>query len=564
MKKRIYRSMAGLTLVSLLLFGALLALLFYDTTARTITHDVQEKAALLQSVADGQGENLLRIAQMDDPLVDVRMTLLSKEGAVLHDNASESAALVSHASREEFQEAVALGIGESTRFSSTLGSLMYYYALRLPSGEVLRLAKPIASIQGVLWGMLPLMGLMLLLVFLLDNLAATRLTRSILRPLQQYNPDGSDALYDELSPFLRTIAKQQQHIHAQDDTLARHSDTIRSIVASMQEGFLLLDPQGRVLMANPSGLHLLQAKGPGEGKNILELLRDLDLLRHARGALAGERRERVFALGTRTLRVLCSPAPSGGAMLLLMDITEQSQAEKARVEFSANVSHELKTPLTSIRGYAEMLRNGICAPEDTARFGGKIEDEAKRLYALVEDIMKLSEMDEALAPPEREPVEALAVAQEVLASLALEAQEKGISLAAEGDPLPLSFNRVMLYEMVYNLVDNGIKYNKPGGRVTVSLAREGGQGLITVADTGVGIPTEHQEHIFERFYRADKSRSKKNGGTGLGLAIVKHITLLHGGTVQVKSQEGLGTEIRLAFPMERYNTEGGRTASGGL
>ncbi len=546
MKKRIYRSMALLSLAGLLIFGILVSLLFYQVTAQTAIHDVQEKASLLSTVTDDGEDSLTRIAPMGDPAVDVRVTLLSPSGDVLFDNAT-SAPLENHASREEYQEAMALGVGESQRFSSTLGALMYYYALRLPDGNVLRLAKPIARIVDILWRMAPLLAMILLAVFGLSNIAATRLARRIIQPLQQEGLDGADPVYDELSPLIRTIAKQKQRLSDQDDSLARQVDTLRTIVSAMQEGFILLDSRGKALMVSPSALALLGVPPGAEGRSIIELVRHLELLEHVKAALAGDRREATFSLGRRSLRGIFSPMPEGGAMILLMDITRQLQAEKTRQEFSANVSHELKTPLTSIRGYAEMLHQGLSAPQDVVRFAGKIEEEAKRLYALVEDVMKLSEMDEATAIPERTAVDVAHTAQEVLEALSARARECNVSVVCTG-ALTLPFQPAMLHEMLYNLVDNGIKYNKPGGEVRVALSKGPGGATVTVTDTGMGIAPEHLDHIFERFYRVDKSRSKKSGGTGLGLAIVKHIALLHGGTVSIQSQEGQGTTITFSFP----------------
>ena len=548
-KKRIYRYMVALTLACLLAFAALCTLLMYGLLRDMVIGDVKEKAELLTAIAGAEPEGLSRVFALNTAAADIRVTVISLEGEVLFDSFAASEGLENHADREEFQEAERLGLGESTRFSRTQGTLTYYYALRLPNQSVLRLSKDIASIRDVLLRTLPVLSLLLLSVFVLGNVLANRLTRSVLRPIHEMDPERDLAVYDELSPFVRTIAHQKENLALQQQDLNRRVALIHSIADNMREGLVLLDHRGNIVMANHSAQNLFSAPKDMVGCHVVELVRNVDILENAKAALAGEARECRLTFSEQVFHVFFSPSPDSGAMLILVDVTEKAKAEKVRAEFSANVSHELKTPLTSIYGYAQMLHQGMVAPEDTRRFAGVIETESRRLIQLVEDIMKLSQLDEKDRKPRMEPVDLLKVAKEVAFALKAKGQAQGITVDVSGQAPVISANQAMMYEMLFNLVDNAIKYNLPGGSVRVEIFAKDDQARIEVSDTGMGIAPEDQPRIFERFYRADKSRSKKVDGTGLGLAIVKHVVLIHGGTVDVSSREGKGTRIAVTLPI---------------
>ena len=550
MKRRIYRHMLCLTLLCLTLLAGLMTWFFAGLTLDTARADVREKAVLLAAAAQGEADVPAYLAALAGSLPDERLTLIAPDGDVRYDSAA-AGHLENHARRAEFQQAAQLGMGEATRFSDTLGTLTTYHALRLPDGSVLRLARTVANIRSVLWRALPVLALLLLAVSVLGNVLAARLTRAIVRPIQAMAPDADAAVYDELTPLVRTIAQQKQSLADQEGDLTRRAQMIEAIADSMREGLVLLDENGTVVMANPCARLLLGAPSSVAGQNLLALTRDLTLVEGAKAALDGQRAARAFPQGERTLQVFFAPAPDRGAMLLLLDITEKAQAEAARAAFSANVSHELKTPLTSIYGYAELLRSDMVPASDVAACAGKIEAEAQRLIGLIEDILKLSKLDEGgVRVQDGTEMNLLALAEEVADDYAAHAEAQGVSLVVEGTPVLLRGERAMLRELLCNLIDNAIKYNRPNGQVTVCVEARAEDALLQVCDTGIGIPAVHQTRIFERFYRVDPSRSQKVAGTGLGLAIVKHIALAHSGTVSVASREGAGTTITVTLPRE--------------
>ncbi len=549
MKKRIYGYMIVLTLACLIAYAAFSTLYMYSLTRDTVIRDVKEKADLLTAITGDEPGEIARVPQLNTANVDIRVTLISPDGRVLFDNFAAPAEMENHAAREEFREAERIGVGESTRYSSTQGTYIYYYAQSLPDRSVLRLSKTIASVRGVLLDALPILVLLLLFVFVLGNVLANRLTRSILRPIREMDPERDTAVYDELSPLVRTIEHQKESMALQRQDLNRRVALIHSITSSMREGLVLLDDGGVILMANPSAQTLFGASTDMVGRNLVELVRNMEILESAKAALTGTRRDFRLPLSGRVFQVFCSPSPDRGAMLIFVDVTEQAMAEKVRAEFSANVSHELKTPLTSIYASAQMMHAGTVKQEDTQRFAGIIEAEAFRLTQLIEDILKLSKLDESVTVTERESVDLTEVAEAVIQSLDSKARALQITVAVAGHAPMVQANRAMMHELLFNLTDNAIKYNRPSGSVRVEILEKGGAVLIEVSDTGIGIPQEDTQRVFERFYRVDKSHSRKVEGTGLGLAIAKHIALIHGGTIDVWSREGQGTKVTVAIPL---------------
>jgi two-component system phosphate regulon sensor histidine kinase PhoR len=494
------------------------------------------------------------------PPLASRITVITARGAVLFDNEYDAATMENHADRPEVRAALAEGTGEYTRFSRTLERQTYYRTQRLRDGSVLRIAIRTDSIAASAFALLPLTAAIVLGVAIGALLTASRLTRRIVRPINTLNLETPEdnAVYDELGPLLFRIKAQNDQIAAQMEALRKKQLEVEAVTANMREGLVLLDREGRILSCNTSArtlLHIPAAEPPAtpraERRNALELRRDAPFRLALDTALRGEGAECLLTAESSRLRLMASPVLDGGnvlgAALLLLDVTEQEDRERLRREFSANVSHELKTPLTVISGYAEILSKGLVKPADIADAGGAIHREARRLLCLINDILQLSRLDEGVPELERAPVNLLTLARAVKERALPAAQSRHIRITVEGDEALVTGIPQTLHEMVYNLVDNGIKYNKDHGEVTITVAQEAGRALLCVADTGIGIPPAEQERVFERFYRVDKSRNSGTGGTGLGLSIVKHGAHLHGADLKLESGAE-GTRIRLAFP----------------
>ena len=536
MKKRIFRSMLSLIIISLIACSAALCAVFYMQLSSSVQSEVRERAAMLGETVNATNYDSLAFS-------DMRVTVVAADGTVLHDNDRNAAVLTNHADREEIMEAFDSGIGESLRFSATLGQETYYYAIRLRDGSVLRLAKTTNSIWGMFGKAIPAVSIVILVMFTIGYFFAEGLTKRIVNPINKVDLEEKlTVLYDELAPFVQTISQQRVRISQQIADSQGRSDTITAIMDSMKEGVILVDKLGVILSVNKSAANIFDVNGIADGKNILEILRDVQLNEAMRSALAGVRGEMNLLHSDKTYSVYFSPVTDSGAIILFLDITEKSMSEKLRREFSANVSHELKTPLTTIYGNVEMLESGMVKDEDKSQFYAKIKDEAARLIALIEDIIMLSQLDENSGEIGAEEFELAEAAEEVVRSLALKAEEKNLQLTVLGGGI-LSASRSQIIELFYNLIDNAIKYNIPGGSVKVEVSVIQNHAKITVVDTGIGIPQEAQGRVFERFYRVDKSRSKKTGGTGLGLAIVKHIVMAYNGSIDLQSSVGEGTSI---------------------
>ncbi|MDR0651697.1 MAG: PAS domain-containing protein [Synergistaceae bacterium] len=553
MKKRIYASMLLLAVSSVLVASLANCYVFYSQVAYLARAEVRERVGMFKNAspeAVASAFPLTNSAARDD----LRVSIIDPDGTVKYDNTVRAETLPNHSDRDEIRDALESGIGESKRFSATLREETYYYAVRLPDGSVLRAAKTTRSIFSMFGRALPVVICIVLATVVAGNHIAGKLTNRIVEPINNTQADTiMTPPYDELAPFVRTIAQQRKCIVAQLEDLQSKTDTIDAIMDNMKEGMVLVDSRGIIISANKSVLRIFEADAPEMtnismvGKNILELLRDIDLLKNMRDALAGQSREMDMERSGQTYRVYFSSVASSGVIILFLNTTERVNTEKMRREFSANVSHELKTPLTSISGYAEMLANGMAKDGERISFAEKIKDEAARMIALVEDIMMLSEMDEGRSPQALEDVDMAAVAGDAADALALKARENGITVEVIGKDVFLKANRAMIYEMFHNLIDNAVKYNKPGGSVKVSVAKDGGHTVISVSDTGIGIPEEARDSVFERFYRVDKSRSRKTGGTGLGLAIVKHIAMAFGAKITLASRLGEGTTVTMRF-----------------
>lgn len=550
MTKRIFRAtllvgvavlIASLTLV----MGAL-----YSYFGRVQESQLRDELSLAAVGVEQNGTDYLKQLESDQ----YRITWLRADGAVLYDTRADAESMENHAQRQEVQQALATGEGESSRYSDTLLQKTVYYAKRLPDGTVLRLSAIRVTTGVLVLNMLQPILLVLAVALILSGVLASRLARRITEPLNRLDlehPLENDT-YEELAPLLRRMEHQRRQIDRQMDELRRRSEEFEQITGSMSEGLVLLDEAGVILSINPAARRLLDAAENCVGQDLLTVDRDValsDALRQAaeqgHSEFRGQRNGREYQFDVTRIQ---SEGRTAGTVLLVFDVTERAFAERNRREFTANVSHELKTPLQGIIGSAELLENGLVKQEDAPRFIGHIRSEAQRLVTLIGDIIRLSQLDEG-EPMPAEPVELLALAREAAESLQSAAAAQNVTITVEGEPVELTGVRRLLYEIVFNLCDNAIKYNTDGGRVQVTVTKENETVAVTVRDTGIGIPPDQQDRVFERFYRVDKSHSKASGGTGLGLSIVKHAVQYHHGAIHLQSEVGKGTEIRVTFPV---------------
>lgn len=482
-----------------------------------------------------------------------RLTWIASDGSVLYDTKTDAESLENHASRTEVSQALATGTGESTRYSSTLMEKTMYYAQRLDDGTVLRISISRATVGMIAVGMLQPLLIVLIVALILSGVLAKRLSRRIVDPLNSLDlehPLDNDA-YEELSPLLKRIHRQHVEIQTQLREMREKTDEFTQITGSMREGLVLLDEHGSILSINAAAQALFGADAQCVGRDFLTIERSHEIsaaiqatVTDGHSEVRAERAGRVYQFD---ISRIASEGKFIGTVILAFDITEQEFAERNRREFTANVSHELKTPLQGIIGSAELIENGMVKPDDLPRFVGHIHAEAARLVTLIDDIIRLSQLDEGDAMP-TEPVDLLAVSQEAAENLHDAAAARNVALSVTGAPVVIPGVRRLIYEIIYNLCDNAIKYNRDGGRVDVTVAHDADGSSVTVADTGIGIAPEHQGRVFERFYRVDKSHSKASGGTGLGLSIVKHAVQYHHGRIDLQSTPGTGTTIRVVFP----------------
>ena len=551
MTKRIFRATLLVGVAVLIASLALVMGVLYSYFGRVQESQLRDELSLAAVGVEKNGTDYLAELQSDQ----YRITWLRADGVVMYDTQVDAETMENHAQRQEVRQALATGEGESSRYSSTLLQKTVYYAKLLPDGTVRRLSAVRVTAGVLVLNMLQPILLVLAAALILSGVLASRLARRITEPLNRLDlehPLENDT-YEELAPLLRRMEHQRRQIDQQIGELRQRSEEFDQITGSMNEGLVLLDEVGAILSINPAARRLLDADEDCVGQDFLTVDRDVtmsDALRQAaeqgHSEFRGERNGREYQFDVTRIQ---TEGRTAGTVLLVFDVTERAFAERNRREFTANVSHELKTPLQGIIGSAELLENGMVKQEDVPRFVGHIRAEAQRLVTLIGDIIRLSQLDEGEAMP-TEPVELLAVAREAAENLRSAAEAKHVTVDVTGQPATISGVRRLLYEIVFNLCDNAIKYNNEGGRVEVEVAREGGSAAVTVRDTGIGIPPEHQSRVFERFYRVDKSHSKASGGTGLGLSIVKHAVQYHHGTIQLKSEVGKGSEIRVTFPAE--------------
>ena len=551
MTKKIFHSIllvAGAVLLASLLFimGCL-----YEYFGSVEKKQLRDELELASVAVERGGEDYLSSISSER----YRLTWIAPDGTVLYDTVTDAESLENHADREEVREALAHGEGESSRYSSTILQKTMYCARRLTDGSVLRISISRATAGVLLIGMVQPILIVVIVALILSAVLARRLSRRIVRPLNELDLEHplENNAYEELSPLLGRINHQHRQIDEQMRELEQQRTEFSQITGSMREGLVLLDEKERVLSINPAACRLFDADERCVGQDFLTLDRSHDIRLAIADAMAQGHGEARAERGGRVWQFDVSRILSGtaavGAVLLAFDITERETAEQNRREFTANVSHELKTPLQGIIGSAELLENGMVQPDDVPRFVGHIRKEAQRLVTLIGDIIRLSQLDEGDVMP-RETVDLLTLSQEAADDLTAAAEQKNVTISVTGESTCVSGVRRLLYEVVYNLCDNGVKYNVEGGSVSVRVGMEDGKAVVSVTDTGIGIAPEHQGRIFERFYRVDKSHSKASGGTGLGLSIVKHAVQYHHGTVELQSEEGKGTTIRILLPKE--------------
>ena len=552
MRKKIFKNMCLLALVTILLSSLLVTIVYYANSDARMKSEVREETRFVRGAVELSGQDYLATVENTAN----RITLIDTDGTVLYDNQADPATMENHSDREEFQEASTAGAGEATRISDTIAEQTFYYAVKLQNGQVLRVAATTDSVFAAVLAVLPWILGVEVLVAVCTVLFSNFLTKKIVAPINRLDLDhpADNEIYDELSPLLGKISRQNEVIAQQMKSLREKQEEFTSITENMSEGFLVLDNNTDILSYNTSALRLLGAEAvPAESHvSALALNRSAGFRSAVDGALAGKRSEQLVRQGGRCCQVMANPVLRDGevegAVVVILDITEREERENLRREFTANVSHELKTPLTSISGFAEIIKNGIVKPEDIPRFAGNIYEESQRLVTLVDDILNLSRLDEADVQLEREDFDLSSLARDVAGRLKASAKKNGVVITVIGDKAEINGVKSIVDEMVFNLVDNAVKYNKQNGRVTVTVDRSSDGTALTVTDTGIGIPQADVDRVFERFYRVDKSHSKEIGGTGLGLSIVKHGAAFHNAKVSLQSTEGEGTTVRLVFP----------------
>lgn len=549
MTKKIFQSI--LLVAGCVLLASLLIIMgfLYDYFGGVEENQLRNELSLAAAAVEDGGTDYLSRLTADR----CRLTWIAADGSVLYDTRTDAESLENHASRAEVSQALTTGTGESTRYSSTLMEKTMYYAQRLDDGTVLRISISRATVGMIAVGMLQPLLIVLIVALILSGVLAKRLSRRIVDPLNSLDlehPLDNDA-YEELSPLLKRIHRQHVEIQTQLREMREKTDEFTQITGSMREGLVLLDEHGSILSINAAAQALFGADAQCVGRDFLTIERSHEIsaaiqatVTDGHSEVRAERAGRVYQFD---ISRIASEGKFIGTVILAFDITEQEFAERNRREFTANVSHELKTPLQGIIGSAELIENGMVKPDDLPRFVGHIHAEAARLVTLIDDIIRLSQLDEGDAMP-TEPVDLLAVSQEAAENLHDAAAARNVALSVTGAPVVIPGVRRLIYEIIYNLCDNAIKYNRDGGRVDVTVAHDADGSSVTVADTGIGIAPEHQGRVFERFYRVDKSHSKASGGTGLGLSIVKHAVQYHHGRIDLQSTPGTGTTIRVVFP----------------
>lgn len=552
MTRRIFRSIFAVALCvffsSVILFMSVLYGYFSDMGA----NQLKTQTELAAKAVDDEGIEYLKNLSLQN----IRITWINSNGSVLYDSDSNIDKMENHLEREEVKEALSSGYGESSRYSVTLLERSLYSAKRLSDNSVIRLSVSQNTLLTLMLGMFQPICIIFVIAIILSFVLASRLSKRVVKPLNELNLDKptENEVYEELSPLLNRINIQQQQIKHQRDELSQKCEEFDAITENMSEGILLLNAEGNVIGINRAAQRLFKTDKSCIGKHILSVNRSSEISKLLSDSEKGKRTEKVIDIAGGKYQLNSGPVISdgkvSGTVLLALDVTDKENAERIRKEFTANVSHELKTPLHTIAGSAELLSNGVVKAEDLPYFYSRIQSEAQRMINLVEDIIRLSHLDEGVGNIKREETDLYVLAKETIKTLSEEAYKAGVSIAISGETAVINGIPQMLESIVYNLCDNAVKYNRAGGSVSVTIENKKECVVLTVSDTGIGIPTECRERIFERFYRVDKSRSKEMGGTGLGLSIVKHAARLHNASIELQSTVDKGTEISVTFPKD--------------
>ena len=557
MTKKILAGVIGVSLVIMLVCVGLVMGIMYDYMGEKIDEQMASEAILAEEAWLTGGEAFLDRME-DRPDIKSRITLIDSQGKVLYDSVADQSSMENHMEREEVKEALTEGIGKASRTSYTLAEDTRYYAKKTADGNIVRISTSHYSQLGLLLDTFGMIIITVAVLIMLSVFISYRVARAIIKPINDIDLDNPDINenYEELGPLLHRIHQQNNRIKRQMEKLRKSREEFNIITKNMSEGLIIIDKDTEILTYNRSATEML---GGGDGRQIegsvLKLNRSEPFRKAVSEALEGNNSQVYLTEGEATYEIISNPVREEeevtGAILIVMDVTEREKGEKLRREFTSNVSHELKTPLTSIYGVSDMLASGMVKAEDVAGFAGTIKEESARLISLIDDIIKLSRLDESTVPQETEIIDVFGSVRDVVRRLSGKASENDIELSFSGEPSEIKGVQHILDEIVYNICENAIKYNRPGGFVKVSVRNEGSESLITVADNGIGIPKADRERVFERFYRVDKSHSKQIGGTGLGLSIVKHGVIYLGGKINLESEEGVGTVITVGFPRAR-------------
>lgn len=556
MKKKLNIQLCVVGAISIFLTAILTVLVFYHAFQQQVFSDLKVYTDLYkESVLEDS--DLKQLSNLKVP--EIRVTLIEKDGTVLYDSTTDASSMDNHSNRPEVEEALNKGTGSIVRLSDTIGTNTFYYAVRLEDGRILRVGKDANSIVSMIVGSIPSVFIVAILLFVLCLILARIFTESIIQPIERMarhiNEIEDYVAFEELVPFAKTIQEQHNNISEQMEALATENMKMEMITNHMEEGLLLLDQNKCVVIANKSARKMLNTKSNHvRGQNVVMVSRNEPFLQCIEKACNQEKKSVTFGVENRQIRAYANPVLREGEVVgvlcLLIDMTESIVNEKMRQEFTANVSHELKTPLAAISGYAELIESGIAKEEDVVRFATEIHQSATRLLQLINDIIKLSQLDESDGKGEFVSLDLYQVAKQCEKLLEHSADKHHIQLAVSGEKSMIQGVPTMVEELVFNLMDNAIRYNTKDGSVSVQVNPTEDGVQIEVKDTGIGIPKKYQERIFERFFRVDKSRSKETGGTGLGLAIVKHIAMWHEAKIVLDSEEGTGTRIRIEFPKD--------------
>ena len=549
MKKKISITMCLMTAVSVIITAVMISLVIYRKNYNEMKSMIRAEAEYISQAIDTEDINYLESVKNVTPS---RITWIDSNGNVLYDSAGEN--LSNHSDRPEIIDAVKNGSGESSRLSETFSEQTYYYAVKLTNGTILRMSDTTSSIYHDIFSALPYTVIVIAIIIILAIIVSNNETEKIIKPINELDLDNpsNNLKYDELAPLLRRIEKQNSDIEKYISELKAKQVEFETVTENMSEGLIIINQKSTILSCNKSAVAIL---GGGEynyiSKSVFDLNHSKNFVDAVENAVVGKHDETALTINNRSYMVITNPVKHfdkiSGAVIIIIDVTEKESREELRREFSANVSHELKTPLTAISGFAEIMKDGWAKPEDYQMFALKIYNETQRLINLIEDIIKLSRLDENKIEITKESVDMLVLAKDAAARLSSKAKDKNISVTVNGDHGNITGVRQILDEMIYNLCDNAIKYNKKNGKVEVIVKDYISNVSVTVKDNGIGIPAEDLDRVFERFYCVNKSHSKESGGTGLGLSIVKHGAIFHKAKINIDSTLGIGTSIEIVF-----------------